>query len=435
MKSVPIWFETFKVGEAEVAGDGTLSFSYSDPWLQARAAFALSVTMPRGKVAYPPKTFTPWLANLLPEGQQMERLASLLRCSQADSLGILERIGGDTAGALSFGVPADPSQWAYVPLTKFYETSDQRDAMELHLKDIARRPFLAGEQGVRLSLAGFQEKSALTVLDQNDSPVLRLPQGGDRLAIPLHGAPSTLIVKPDNPRLPGITENEVWCQRMARAMGIEAAQATVLRSSERIATAVLRYDRHLSQDNELQRLHQEDFAQANGLFPSQKYERGDARGLGLKGLMATATHLDATGARALLDHLVFNILVANSDAHAKNYSLLMAVAERPSLAPLYDVQSVLPWPDEITQDLALDIAGETLTSQAIEGRHWDAMAAECGLRPAEVRGRVIELAERLVKMSSGVTEDVADMPGARKEHARQVADLVEANASGIVTRL
>ena len=104
------------------------------------------------------------------------------------------------------------------------------------------------------------------VLGPDGAPVLRLPQIGDTLAVPRNGAPSTLIVKPDNPHLPGITENEVWCLRMAQAIGIDAAQATILRASKRTAIAVLRYDRRVGRGGQINRLHQEDFAQANGLL-------------------------------------------------------------------------------------------------------------------------------------------------------------------------
>ena len=178
-------------------------------------------------------------------------------------------------------------------------------------------------------------------MGSDGAPVLRLPREGDVLAIPLNGAPSTLIVKPDNPNLPGITENEVWCLRMAQAIGIEAAQATILQTSKRTAIGVLRYDRRVGRSGQLLRLHQEDFAQANGLPPGRKYERGTLSGLDLKTLLETGRHVSASDALALLDQVIFNILVANTDAHAKNYSLILPVGAAPRLAPLYDVSTVL----------------------------------------------------------------------------------------------
>jgi len=265
--SVPIWFDSLQVGQVDVAADGALSLSYAERWLQTSGAFPLSVTMPLRAEPYRSEVISPWLANLLPEEEQLQVLTRSLGLDQVDVLAVLEQIGGDTAGALSFGEPADRSRWAYKPLTSFYGTDDEQEALERHFEDLGRRPFLVGEEGVRQSLAGGQKKSALAVLGPDGTPVLRLPGPGDVLAIPINGAPSTLIVKPDNPNLPGISENEVWCLKMAQAIGIEAAQATILRTTGRTAIGVLRYDRRLGRNGQLLRLHQEDFAQAAGAQP------------------------------------------------------------------------------------------------------------------------------------------------------------------------
>lgn len=432
--SVPIWFDGLAVGQVDVAADGVLSLSYAERWLQTDGAFPLSVTMPLRAEPYSSDVISPWLANLLPEEEQLTALTRSLGLDQADVLAVLAEIGGDTAGALSFGTPVDRTRWDYVPLTTFYGTDDPRRALERHFDDLARRPFLVGEEGVRQSLAGGQKKSALAVLAPNGAPVLRLPQEGDVLAIPLNGAPSTLIVKPDNPNLPGITENEVWCLRMAAVIGIEAAQATILRSSKRTAIAVLRYDRRLGRSGQLLRLHQEDFAQANGLPPGRKYERGMLRGLDLKTLLATGRHVSATDALALLDQVIFNILVANTDAHAKNYSLILPVGSGPRLAPLYDVSSVLHWP-HVVQSYAQSIDGKKRGPDAIAGRHWEAIAKDIGYRPTDVKSRVQQIVDALVANKVRVTEAVRALPGATVGYVTQTAEAVEANALRMAGRL
>jgi serine/threonine-protein kinase HipA len=432
--SVPIWFDALQVGQVDVAADGTLSLRYGERWLQTAGAFALSATMPLRAEPYPSEVISPWLANLLPEEAQLQVLTRSLGLDQADVLAVLKEIGGDTAGALSFGEPADRSRWAYTPLTQFYDTDNASEALERHFADLGRRPFLVGEEGVRQSLAGGQKKSALAVLGPDGVPVLRLPGPDDVLAIPLNGAPSTLIVKPDNPNLPGITENEVWCLRMAQAIGIEAAQATILRASGRTAIGVLRYDRRLGRNGQILRLHQEDFAQANGFPPGRKYERGTLRGLDLKTLLETGRHVSANDALALLDQVIFNILVANTDAHAKNYSLILPVAAAPSLAPLYDVSSVLPWP-HVVQSYAQSIAGKKRTPDMIAGRHWEKVARDIGYRPTDVRNRVQELVDKLVGCRVKVTAEVAALQGATEGYVTQAAEAVEGNALRMAGRL
>ncbi|MFT3690231.1 HipA domain-containing protein [Paenirhodobacter sp.] len=149
-------------------------------------------------------------------------------------------------------------------------------------------------------------------------------------------------MKPDNPNLPGIIENEVFCLHLAQAIGIAAPETTILTTGKRTAICALRYDRRLGRAGQLQRVYQEDFAQANGIPLGRKYERGTIAGPGLKTLLATGRALPPTDALTLLDQVIFNILVANTDAHTKNYSILLPVGGEPRLAPLYDVSTVLP---------------------------------------------------------------------------------------------
>ena len=432
--SVPIWFDDLAVGQVDVAADGSLSLRYADRWLQTAGAFPLSVTMPLRADPYPSDVISPWLANLLPEEEQLQVLTRSLGLDQADVLAVLSEIGGDTAGALSFGASTDRVLWAYMPLTTFYDTADPRLALERHFEDLGRRPFLVGEEGVRQSLAGGQKKSALAVLGPDGAPVLRLPQEGDVLAIPLNGAPSTLIVKPDNPNLPGITENEVWCLRMAQAIGIEAAQATILQSSKRTAIGVLRYDRRVGRSGQLVRLHQEDFAQANGLPPGRKYERGTLPGLDLKTLLETGRQVSASDALALLDQVIFNILVANTDAHAKNYSLILPVGAPPRLAPLYDVSTVLSWP-HVVKTYAQFIDGKKRNPDMVAGRHWEAIAREIGYRPTDVKNRVQQIVDAMVANRAKVTAEVTALPGATEGYVVQTAEAVEENALRMAGRL
>ncbi len=271
--------------------------------------------MPLRVEPYSPEVIAPWLGNLPPEEEQLSILARSLGLDPVDMLALLEQIGRDRAGALSFGVPTDRDRWAWRPLTELYGVDDPAEAFERHFKDLGRRPFLAGEEGVRQSLAGGHKKAALAVLDPQGNPVLRLLGPSDVLAVPLHSAPSTLNVKPDNPNLPGLTENEVWCLRLAAAIGVSAAKATILRATGRSAIAVMRYDRKLGRQEQLRRRHQEDFAQANGLPPGRKHVRGTRPVLDLATLLRTGRHVSATDALALLDQVIFNILVTNTDAH------------------------------------------------------------------------------------------------------------------------
>jgi serine/threonine-protein kinase HipA len=432
--SVPVWFDALHIGDVTVADDGALGFEYTKDWLATGGAFPLSLTLPLKDLPYPSDVISPWLANLLPEEEQLTILTRSLGLDRADTLAVLGEIGGDTAGALSFGIPSERAAWTYTPLTEFYEIENPQTALERHFADLAERPFLVGEEGVRLSLAGGQKKSALAVLDTEGEPVLRLPQEGDALAIPRHGAPSTIILKPDNPVLPGIVENETYCLSLAQAIGIDAAKVTILPAGARKAICVLRYDRRLSRTGALQRVHQEDFAQANGVPPGRKYERGTLAGPDISTLLATGKNLPPADALVLLDQLIFNILVANTDAHAKNYSLLLPIGTGPRLSPLYDVSTVLPWP-RVVQFFAQNIAGKKRKPGDIAARHWDAIAEAVGYRPADVRKRIQELVDAMVARRVAVTKTVTTQPGCTSGYVEQAAGLIEENALRIAGRL
>ncbi len=313
-----------------------------------------------------------------------------------------------------------------------YGKSTESEALARHFEDLGKRPFLAGEDGVRLSLAGGQKKSALAVLDQEGKPRLGLPQSTDLLAIPKTGAPSTIIIKPDNPRLPGIVENEAYCMTLAGLIGLPVAECTILEADGRTALGVARYDRTLRADGALRRLHQEDFAQANGIYPGQKYEQGTVPGLNMERLLLTGHHLPSTDALALHDQVIFNILVANTDAHAKNYSMLLG--EHPSMAPLYDVSSVLHW-DHVNQYHAQKIAGRRRKPADVAARHWDEVARSAGLNAPALRRRAGELIDAMVASRVAATERVSSLSGATPAIVEHVAALVEENALRIAGRL
>jgi hypothetical protein len=91
-----------------------------------------------------------------------------------------------------------------------YRAIPDADALERILNELPARPFLVGEDGVSMSLAGAQEKLPVAVID-------------GRIAVPTNGAPSTHILKPDNPRLPGSVQNEALCMVLARRIGLNVA--------------------------------------------------------------------------------------------------------------------------------------------------------------------------------------------------------------------
>lgn len=432
MSRVPVFYETHLVGNVVVGDEGEITFEYGERWRATHNAFPVSLAMPLSRAVHPSNVVRPWLANLLPEESQLTALSQALGVAPSDSLALLSTIGGDTAGALSFAEPSDRTLWGYETLTARYRVADEQEALRLHFEELATKPLLAGEDGVRQSLAGGQSKSALAVLDASGAPKLGLPEQGDTLALPLNGAPSTVILKPDNPRLEGIVENEAYCLALASAAGLRAANATIVPAVDRAALLVARYDRTTRPDGSLRRLHQEDFAQTLSLFPEQKYERGTIRGPSLVQLLQVGRRLPSRDALQLIDQVIYNILVANTDAHAKNYSLLLG--RTPNLAPLYDVSSVLLWPALVNQYHAQNIAGKKRKPGNTAPRHWNSIAQEAGLNPRQIKLRIEQLVDKIVETGLAVAKETGGLPAASVEIVEHVYDQIEANALRILGR-
>lgn len=430
---IKIYYDKYVVGRISIHDPRRAGFRYDPRWLETNNNFPLSVTLPLETGEFEDNIIIPWLTNLLPEGQQLTTLSRVLGLSASDSIGILLEIGQDTAGAISFGEPNNRSVWDYVTLGDFYSLDIQQEALERHFEDLKRRPFLAGVDGLRISLAGGQEKTALAVLDNSGIPKFGFPGPTDLLAIPKNGAPSTIIIKPDNPNLPYLVENEAYCLNLAKAIGIQAVECAIVETTSRNALAVLRYDRCLNDDNSIRRLHQEDFAQANSVFPWQKYEQQNlVSGLNLNNLLLTGKHLPPPDNLKLIDQVIFSFLVANTDAHAKNYSIILS--GKPSMAPMYDVSSVLCW-DHVNQYHAQKIAGRKRKPSATTKRHWIQIAEQAGLSTRGILRRVQELVDKMVAARVEVTEHVSSHPGTSHKVVEHIAEIVEKNALRIAGRL
>jgi serine/threonine-protein kinase HipA len=412
MDELPVFYETRRVGVIAPTATGP-SFAYDQGWLGTKGAFPLSILMPLSLEPTPPEIFLPWAANLLPEADNLRTIGLRLGAAPEDVIAILAEIGRDTAGALSIGKPGATGGWHPVP---------DAATLERIIGELPSKPFLVGEEGVSMSLAGVQTKLGVAISESG------------QICVPVDGAPSTHILKPDSERLYGNVQNEALCLVLAGRCGLRVPAVTTGRASKRTYLLVARYDR-VQQAGRWRRLHQEDFCQALGKPPAAKYESNQTgvRGPKLADMFALARKaMQAPDVLALLDQAVFNILACNTDAHAKNYSIMIS-ARGFQLAPLYDVMCAAAW-EGVTRNLAQKIAGKN-RGEHLKRRHWRRFAADCGLNAPRLLARVKQLGNLVLREARPAAEEVAAMPAGPHGLLPVLRDAIEGRARDILNGL
>lgn len=375
-RTLDVWLLGRHVGRlAQV--DGRLNFTYAPQWQQSADAHPLSHSLPLRAEPFDDKATRPFFAGLLPEGDKRALIAQTLHVSRRNDFALLDGIGGECAGAVTLLEPGQQPE--AIPQEQAVRWLDDGELVAL-LDELPRRPMLAGRQGLRLSLAGAQDKLPVVFAD-------------GRLGLPLQNAPSSHILKPAIAAVEGSVFNEGFCLALAKRLKLSAAGAGIHRVADRVYLLVDRYDRQRQSDGSLLRLHQEDFCQALGVVPEYKYQNEGGPDLAqCFDLLRKATRPSAPQVLRLLDYVIFNALIGNHDAHAKNFSLIHA-QRGAVLAPLYDALSTAVYP-ELTDRMAMKI-GSKYKFPDVQARHWEQFAQAAGLSPAQVKKRILALARQV----------------------------------------
>ena len=375
---------------------GRLSFVYDDAWRNAPDAYPLSLSMPLGAKEHGHAAIEAFLWGLLPDNEQvLSRWAAKFHVSARNVFALISNVGEDCAGAVQF---VTPERLGAI-------RSGKEDTVEwLDEADIAKRleALRADHAAWRLprdtgqfSLAGAQPKTAL--LSQND-----------RWGIPSGRLPTTHILKPPTGHFDGHAENEHICLMLARGLGLPTAQSKVMRFKDEIAIVIERYDRQ-RKGNDIIRVHQEDVCQALGILPTKKYQNeGGPSAYDIAELVRTYSTDRQEDLNTFIAAMGFNWLIAGTDAHAKNYSLLLS-GRRIRLAPLYDVASVLPYDGFDLQKikLAMKVGGEYRVSQ-IGLRQWQKFAREMRIEADELIDLLISMATQLPDEVNAVQKRARD---------------------------
>jgi serine/threonine-protein kinase HipA len=384
-----VYFRDTKAGVLSRLDDGLLTFAYDGAYLLGQRSRAISFSMPLQEEPFGDQVVRPFFSGLLPDDGARQRLAGALGLSAGNAFGLLEVIGGECAGALSLypaGTAPEPPGQSQAEIL----TSERLDEI---LSRLRNRPLLGGDEGIRLSLAGAQDKLAVIV-------------DGDSIALARDGRPTTHILKPVIQALEGTVENEYFCMRLAARLKLPVPHVEIRLDGATAFLLVERYDRTKAADGIIERLHQEDFCQALGVPPELKYEAeggpGTERSLGLIDQACTRPVADRL---QFIRMLIFHYLVGNADAHGKNYALLYG-SDDPDLAPIYDVVCTAVYP-RLSQRLAMTIGGRDVPD-TIQLKHWKTLVPETKSSQRILVRDLVQMAERIVSEADTLVAELAD---------------------------
>lgn len=363
-------------GFLSVDNYGDMTFIYEDSYLDNKNNIPLSLSLPLEKITYSAKQCRPFFSGLLPEAHLRTTIARHLGISEKNDFALLEAIGGECAGAVSLL----PEGTILADLKPDYRFINE-DALFDILKTMHQKPMLAGEDGIRLSLAGAQDKLAIALID-------------GKITIPIGGAASTHILKPINRDFPSLIENECFCLNLAQKIGLNAVEASIHYAKKTPYLLVKRYDR-IENLKGIERLHQEDFCQAMGIVPEMKYQReGGPQISDCFKLLRRVSSLPVIDIKSLLQGVLFNLIIGNNDAHGKNFSLLYQGQQR-RLAPFYDLISTTYYPS-LASKMAMKI-GSKYDFDSLFLRHILQMAEESQLSLPLVQKESLNLIGKIEK--------------------------------------
>ena len=418
------------VGHWMVEG-GRHRFRYEVHWYESDEARPLSLSLPllfpsdshRGAVV------ERFFDNLLPDDRTLrDRMRRRYGARSTSAFDLLAEAGRDCVGAVQL---LPPGTEAATPSPATGEPLDESGvAAALRTARTGVLPGSRESNGLRLSLAGAQEKTAL----------LRL---GNRWYEPSGATPTTHILKlplgrvgAEGVDLSSSVQNEWFCLRLLALIGLPVARASIERFEDQTVLSVERFDRRTASDGRtLLRLPQEDTCQALGLSSDAKYEADGGPGTErLMALWAGSRTAEEDRYRFFETQVLFWLLAA-PDGHAKNFSLFLERGNRYSMAPLYDVVSVWPYLGrsgmqrrKVRMAMAWTGKNRHYGLADIRPEHIASTAERCGFA-ARLPALVEELGREVPRALAAISSELdADFP-------RSISEPIAEGTSRSLTRL
>ena len=376
--------------------NATLSFNYDQKYLDNQNALKLSASLPLNDAVFDHQVTSAFFSGLLPEGDVRTQLAKYLGISERNTFALLKKIGGECAGAVSVYPQGFSPKADYEPTYRVFKNDEADDV----LTSLDTRPLLAGEEDVRISGAGAQDKLMIAFVD-------------GKIAVPTGNTPSTHIIKPPIKDLEKTVHNEFFCMKLADAVGLRVPKVEIFWLKEKPYYLVERYDRKRDENGIIKRLHQEDFCQAMRISPEIKYESEGGPTLeqcfALLDERIELGFMSGKNKLSLFHGVVFNFLIGNGDAHGKNFSILYEEGAAESLSPFYDLMCTVVYSNAYKAKMAMKLGGK-YKFKDVATRHWEKLGSALGFRPDFVRRQVLTMNDRVVEAAAFLSGELNENP-------------------------
>lgn len=418
-KELCVLIDGGEIGSVIQDARGKFRFAYEETYRKSPAAIPLSISMPLSVAEHDDKAIRPFLWGLLPDNDDtLNNWGRRFGVNPRNPFNLLGEVGEDLQGAIQIVLKDKIGD-----LKKREGTTPlSRDVLAKSFAVLIRDPgaiqFAPG--GGQFSLAGAQRKKALYLVN-------------GKWYEPRGRTPSTHILKPPIVGLAGQVENEMFCVRLAPRVRLPAPKCWTETFGDIPVVVIERYDRIRlkgrkilpidTAGGEVHRVHQEDSCQALKVDPRNKYQRDG--GPGMKAIMELLSGSGKPGEDRdrFMRACAFNFVIRGTDAHAKNYGLLLSAGGRYRLAPLYDIASWLPY-SKIHRDdrLAMSVDGYYHFDR-IQPRHWEDEAKKSGYDPHRALAHIRDLIARVPEETKILLAECSS-EGAETKELSDLADRI-----------
>ncbi|MDY6927723.1 MAG: type II toxin-antitoxin system HipA family toxin [Pseudomonadota bacterium] len=377
----------FPVGELYLK-NGRMSFKYDPDWLEVEGGRAISLSLPMQRAEIQGDAVHAYFDNLLPDTSAIrEHMKDRLGADSAKPFDLLAEVGKDCVGALTFTQAPATGEMPPLSLTPLSEGEVAQIIRDTRLEKMLG---MNSDDDFRISLAGAQEKTALTLWE-------------GRWCRPHGSTPTTHILKPPilhheslGIDLSSSVDNEWFCQRFMKNLGLDVANCEIAQFEDQKVLVVERFDRRIEEDT-IFRLPQEDMCQALGKMSGSKYEeKGGPGSQQVMELLSGSKNAYDDRQEFFRVQIVFWLLAA-IDGHAKNFSIALN-QDGFRLTPFYDVLSAYPYfgqgniqAKKITMAMKVHSKNTHYKWNEIMPRHWPEHGKRQGIDKEQTLGILASL--------------------------------------------